>query len=153
MATINRTVRFTGGYHVYTLAGDCYLVRQAGNKWVIDGHPGAYKTKGAAQDAIRENKVQPLPVEPQGEIVPQEPAESLTEDNTQDTAIESTWGCVHPAAFMVLFGSEGLDFRGSPQDRVEFEKTLDNLGYLMDDGRWDVATAQRERRRIQQMKE
>ena len=116
------------GYTIHTTCGEAFIAAPLGlTKWQCNGKQ--FKTLSAVKDSISN-----------GDLSEQDDSEDPDEQSTLDGA--DTWDCVHPCAWLCLV-TTGCK---------ETLETLGNYGWLDCMGRPDIARAEREIKRVENLK-
>ncbi len=115
------------GYTIHTECGEAFIAAPLGvTGWQCGGKK--FKTLSAVKDSVSN-----------GDLCEDNRIEEPTEVSTVDGA--DTWDCVHPCAWLCI----------NPSISHEALETLGNYGWLDCIGRPDVARAEREIKRVENL--
>ena len=114
------------GYAIHTDSGDVIKANPCGSQGYMTSDGAFYSTLKSLKDAIEAGELSE--------------ADEATEVSTLDGA--DTWDCVHPCAWLCL----------DPNICHEALETLGNYGWLDCVGRPDIARAEREIKRVENLK-
>lgn len=145
---ITRTKGFSNGegkrkgYDIQTECGKVFRAMPLGSqRYQCNGL--AYKSLRAVKDSIIKGALS------------ETASDEVSAENTSITDGADTWDCVHPCALLArlydlgLLGALGHKHKGILK---EYRNTLDNYGWNDEQGRPDVAKADREIRRVYNLK-
>ena len=119
------------GYTIHTECGEAFIAAPLGaTGWQCGGKK--FKTLSAVKDSVSN-----------GDLCEDNRTEEPTEVSTVDGA--DTWDCVHPCAMLIL----SIDPKWPTPEN--YMTTLDAYGWLDVIGRPDVARAEREIKRVQNL--
>lgn len=125
------------GYAIYTDSGKVIKANPCGSQGYIVFDGGFYSTLRSLKDAIEAGEL--------SEADEADEADEATEASTLDGA--DTWDCVHPCALLISL----LPFGVRIVFRDQITETLGNYGWLDCMGLPDIARAEREIKRVENL--